>query len=77
MTGQATGFRGHHEADPPQRDGGHQFLKAGALALLPRLPEVGSNDVDPWCRPAEVDGPLDQGLLIPLAFEMGMDLRGR
>jgi hypothetical protein len=52
-------------------------LKAWALAILPRLPKVRINDVDPGGRPAEVNGALDQGILIPLAFEMVLDLVGR
>src|SRR6516162_72911 len=77
IPGQATGFIGHNEADPPQRDGGHQFLKARALAILPRLPKVRINDVDPGGRPAKVNGALDQGILIPLALGMVVDLVGR
>src|SRR5215475_1575606 len=77
ISGQATGFIGHNESNTPQRDGGHQFLKARALALLPRLPKVRINDVDPGGRPAKVNGALDQGILIPLAFEMVVDLVGR
>src|SRR5262245_52523672 len=41
------------------------------------LPKVRINDVDPGSRPAEVNGALDQGILIPLAFEMVVDLVGR
>ena len=77
IPGQATDFIGHNESNTPQRDGGDKFLKAWALALWPRLPKVRINDVDPGGWPAEVNGALDQGILMPLAFEMMVDLVGR
>src|SRR5262249_54812374 len=77
LPGQATGFIGHHEADSPQRDRGDKFLKAWALAILARWPKVCIKDVDPGGRPAEVNGALDQGIRMPLAFEMVGDLGGR
>src|SRR5499433_3779821 len=77
LPGQATGFIGHHEAAPPQRDRGDKFLQAWALAILARWPKVCITDVDPGGRPAEVNGALDQGILMPLAFELVGDLGGR
>src|SRR5262249_1787081 len=77
IPGQATGFIGHHEADPPQRDSGDKCLQAWALAIWARLPKVCINDVDPGGRPAAVNGALDQGILMPLAFERVVDLGGR
>src|SRR5262245_59036429 len=32
--------------------------------------------MDPWRRPPQVNRPLDQSILIPLAFEMVLDLPG-
>src|SRR5262249_463749 len=77
IPGQATGFIGHNEADPPQRDSGDKCLQAWALAIWARLPKVCINDGDPGGRPAAVNGALDQGIRMPLAFEMAGDRGGR
>src|SRR5690242_4424502 len=60
VPGQATGLIGQNHPDTPERDGGHEFLEAQTLAILPRVAEVGINDVDTGGWPTEVQCPLDQ-----------------
>jgi hypothetical protein len=74
---QATRLVRENDPDTPERDGGHQFLKAGALTILARLAQIRINAPDPFGGPAQGQGALHERVLMLPSLVMLVDLLQR
>jgi len=67
---------GEDDPDVTERDVGHQFLEPLALAVAPRVAQVGVDHMDALWDPAQGLGPLGQCILVVQALAVLLHLRG-